>query len=176
MSTATMKTFWASAFRLPRVVAGTTMPRLAAAVRRLQHALLEKIAELDAERAVLSSVVSGMREGLLLVGPDHRIRVTNQSLRQIPLTEHVVKETLRLHPPLILLPRTAMQEFRYGDHVIAAGTLVAAAPAVSHRDASCFPSPERFEPERFAPGREEDWIEKLYSQACDTIRGICKVR
>jgi hypothetical protein len=27
-----------------------------------------------------------------------------------------------------------------------------------------------------APGREEDWIEKLYSQACDTIRGICKVR
>jgi oligosaccharide amylase len=27
-----------------------------------------------------------------------------------------------------------------------------------------------------APGREEDWIEKLYSQACDTIHGICKVR
>ena len=27
-----------------------------------------------------------------------------------------------------------------------------------------------------APGREEDWIEKLYSQACDKIQGICKVR
>jgi GH15 family glucan-1,4-alpha-glucosidase len=26
------------------------------------------------------------------------------------------------------------------------------------------------------PGRDEDWIEKLYSQACDKIRGICKVR
>jgi len=27
-----------------------------------------------------------------------------------------------------------------------------------------------------APGREEDWIEKLYFQACDKIHGICKVR
>ena len=27
-----------------------------------------------------------------------------------------------------------------------------------------------------APGREEDWIEKLYAQTCDTIRGICKMR
>jgi glucoamylase len=27
-----------------------------------------------------------------------------------------------------------------------------------------------------ATGREEDWLEKLYAQTCDTIRGICKVR
>jgi two-component system phosphate regulon sensor histidine kinase PhoR len=84
---------------------GEEVARLAAAVRRMQHALLEKISELDSERAVLSSVVSGMREGLLLVGPDRRIRVANRSLRQIlNLTfdpvDHLLAEVVR-HPTLL---------------------------------------------------------------------------
>lgn len=26
------------------------------------------------------------------------------------------------------------------------------------------------------PGRQEDWIEKMYGKACDSIRGICRIR
>jgi two-component system phosphate regulon sensor histidine kinase PhoR len=95
---------------------GEEIARLAAAVRRMQHALLEKIAELDTERSVLSSVVSDMREGLILVGPDHRIRVANQSLRQIlNLTfnpvDHLLAEVVR-HPTLLFDVEAALSEGR----------------------------------------------------------------
>jgi sterol 14alpha-demethylase len=85
--------------------------------------------------------------------------VSYQALREIPQLENVVKETLRLHPPLILLPRTAMQDFHYDGWTIAEGKLVAVSPAVSHRDPACFREPLRFDPDRYAPGREEDRVQ-----------------
>jgi len=82
--------------------------------------------------------------------------VTYQALREIPFLENAIKETLRLHPPLVLLLRTAMVDFEYGGRRIEAGKVVTVSPAVSHRDASCFQEPERFDPDRYAEGREED--------------------
>jgi two-component system phosphate regulon sensor histidine kinase PhoR len=67
---------------LPRP-GGEEVGRLHAAVRRLQSVLLAKLAELDSERAVLSSVISGMKEGLVLLGPDNRVRLTNRALREL---------------------------------------------------------------------------------------------
>jgi two-component system phosphate regulon sensor histidine kinase PhoR len=61
---------------------GEEIERLGAAVRRLQQALLSKLDELDDERALLSSVIQGMREGLLLVGADRRVRLANEPLRR----------------------------------------------------------------------------------------------
>ena len=81
--------------------------------------------------------------------------VSFQALREIPRLEAAVKETLRLHPPLILLLRVAKQEIEVGGHTIRAGTMVGATPAVSNRIAEDFPEPERFDPEplpRPAPG------------------------
>jgi len=85
--------------------ADTEIGRLARTVERMQTALLEKISELDAERAVLASVVSGMREGLLLVGPDRRVRLANAALREIldvafDPEGHLVEEVVR-HPTVI---------------------------------------------------------------------------
>ncbi len=82
--------------------------------------------------------------------------MTYQALRAIPLLENAIKETLRLHPPLVLLPRTAVVDFHYRDWVITAGTLVAVSPAVSHADAGCFAEPARFDPDRYGDDREED--------------------
>jgi sterol 14-demethylase len=82
--------------------------------------------------------------------------VTFQALREIPLLENAIKETLRLHPPLVMLPRTAVVDFEYGDWRIEAGKIVAVSPAVSHGDRSCFVDPERFDPDRYAEPREED--------------------
>ena len=82
--------------------------------------------------------------------------VSYQALREIPLLECALKETLRLHPPLIILMRKVMADFRYKDRVVPAGHLVAAAPAVSNRMPEHFPEPDAYHPERYLPGREED--------------------
>jgi len=79
-----------------------------------------------------------------------------QSLREVPLLERVIKEVLRLHPPLVILMRGVLEDFRVAGVTIPAGKLVAISPAVSHHIAELFPEPERFDPDRYAPGREED--------------------
>ncbi len=82
--------------------------------------------------------------------------VSFQALREIPQLEAALKETLRLHPPLILLLRVAKQEIELGGHAIAPGTMVGATPRVSNRIAEDFPEPERFDPARYLDPRQED--------------------
>ena len=82
--------------------------------------------------------------------------VTFQSLREIPKLENVIKEVLRLHPPLIFLIRKVMQDFHFKDYTVKAGKYVCASPRVSHRIASIFPEPEKFDPERYSEARQED--------------------
>jgi len=82
--------------------------------------------------------------------------VSFQALRAIPVLESALKETLRLHPPLIILMRKVVYDFHYKGFTVPAGKLVAVSPAVSNRMPECFPDPDRFDPERYAEGREED--------------------
>ncbi len=82
-------------------------------------------------------------------------RVTSESLRKIPHLEHAVMEAERLHPPLVLLMRKALQDFHFRDYVIPAGDLIIASPLVSNRSDKVFSNPQVYAPERFAPGREE---------------------
>jgi sterol 14-demethylase len=82
--------------------------------------------------------------------------VSYHALREIPRLENAIKETLRLHPPLILLLRKVMQDFHYKGWTIAAGKLVGTSPAVSNRIPEYFPDPDRFDPDRYVEGREED--------------------
>lgn len=83
-------------------------------------------------------------------------KVSFETLRQIPVLESVLKEVLRLHPPLIILMRKVMQDFKVRDYTIKAGKFVCAAPAVTHRIPGLFPNPEQFDPERYSPERAED--------------------
>jgi len=84
--------------------------------------------------------------------------VTFQSLREIPALENVIKEVLRLHPPLIFLIRKVMQDFQFKDYTIKAGKYVCASPRVSHRIADVFPDPEKFDPDRYSETRQEDAV------------------
>lgn len=78
------------------------------------------------------------------------------ALNEMVLLGWAIKETERLHPPLILLMRKALRDLHYGSHVVPAGWLAMVSPAVSHRIAEVFPAPNAFDPYRFSPGREED--------------------
>lgn len=82
--------------------------------------------------------------------------VSFQSLREIPLLEGVLKETLRMHPPLIILMRKVMTDFCYKGYTVPAGNLVAVSPAVSNRLPDYFPEPNRFDPYRYTEERRED--------------------
>lgn len=72
-----------------------------------------------------------------------------------------MKEALRLHPPLIMLLRYTHAPFevtsREGkQYQIKKGTIVGTSPAFSNRLPHIFSKPDEFDPDRFAPGREED--------------------
>jgi sterol 14-demethylase len=86
--------------------------------------------------------------------------VSFHALRQIPRLENVLKETLRLHPPLIILMRVAKGEFEVEGYPIHEGDLVAASPAVSNRIPEDFPDPDNFLPERYRHPRQEDLLNR----------------
>jgi sterol 14-demethylase len=79
-----------------------------------------------------------------------------ESLRELEKTEWVVKEALRLHPPLFILVRVAMQDTTILGYKIPKGTWVAVSPSVAHRIEKVFPESESFCPYRFGPPRNED--------------------
>jgi sterol 14-demethylase len=82
--------------------------------------------------------------------------VSFQALRSIPRLESALKETLRLHPPLVILLRLVQEEVELAGHTIPAGTMVASSPRVSNRIAEDFPEPELFDPGRYLDPRQED--------------------
>jgi len=86
--------------------------------------------------------------------------VSFHALRQIPKLENVLKETLRLHPPLIILMRVAQDEFEVAGFPIHKGEFVAASPAISNRIPEDFPDPDAFDPSRYEKPREEDVLHR----------------
>lgn len=75
--------------------------------------------------------------------------LTFADLRQLPYTERVLTEAMRIYPPTWRLVRRAVQEFRVGEYVIPSGSLVVVCQYAMHRDPRYFPNPERFDPDRW---------------------------
>ncbi|MFF3641002.1 cytochrome P450 [Streptomyces sp. NPDC002564] len=74
-------------------------------------------------------------------------------LPQLRLTDRVLTETLRTHPPAWLTTREVTRDTTMAGHPLPAGSTIAlSAPAV-HRRASLYPDPLRFDPDRWLPGR-----------------------
>ncbi len=86
--------------------------------------------------------------------------VSFQALREIPCLESALKETLRLHPPLVLLLRVAKQEIEVEGHKIPVGAMVGASPAISNRIPEDFPNPAVFDPGRYVEPRQEDLVNR----------------
>ena len=86
--------------------------------------------------------------------------ISFQALRSIPRLEAALKETLRLHPPLVILLRVAQEEIELAGHTIMPGTMVAASPRVSNRIAEDFPDPDRFDPGRYLDGEQADLVNR----------------
>ena len=72
----------------------------------------------------------------------------------------VMKECLRLVPPVPVLARKTVKETEVMGHRIPAGRLVAVMMHLSHHMEELWPDPERFDPERFADDRREDKVHR----------------
>jgi len=79
-----------------------------------------------------------------------------ESLRDLEKTEGAVKEALRIHPPLFILLRAALEDCEILGYQVKKGNWVAVSPMVAHRDPDVFENPLEFDPDRYGPGREED--------------------
>lgn len=89
-------------------------------------------------------------------GADGPVEVSFQALRSIPVLEAALKETLRLHPPLVILMRLVQEDFDLLGRTIPAGTVLAASPRVSNRIEEDFPKADSFDPGRYVDPRQED--------------------
>jgi cytochrome P450 len=70
--------------------------------------------------------------------------------------DNFVKEVGRLYAPVLNVPRGVVSDFEFGGYRIPAGTQVRLALAAGHLLPHIFAEPQRFDPDRFAPPREED--------------------
>ncbi|XP_077528925.1 cytochrome P450 3A29-like [Haemaphysalis longicornis] len=86
--------------------------------------------------------------------PDKSVReVTFEEVRQLKRLDMVVKECLRLYPPVpVVVVRRCLQDTVVSGQFIPAGINVAGCPWLIHRDSDIWPNPEVFCPERFAEG------------------------
>src|SRR5262249_5288146 len=78
------------------------------------------------------------------------------AIRKLMRLEHAIKEAERLRPPLVMLMRKILRDFEFRGYKIKAGGLAMVSPAGSHRLPDVFRDSQKYDPDRFAPGREED--------------------
>lgn len=103
----------------------------------------------------MASVVAELDE-IYADDGDGRPEYSFAAMRQIPLLEAGIKETLRLHPPLIILMRLVRDDFEIEGHAVTAGQTVAVSPAVNNRLPEDFPDAESFDPHRYIDPRQDD--------------------
>lgn len=81
---------------------------------------------------------------------------TFADLPRLSYCEAVVKETLRLWPPAVaVFGRQATKEIEIGGYTIPKGGVCRIISYVTHHDPRWFDEPQRFDPDRWLPGRVE---------------------
>jgi cytochrome P450 len=80
--------------------------------------------------------------------------VTSEHVDRLTLVQQVLKESMRLFPPVPLMSRQAVADTRLDGHDIKAGGSVLMPIYAMHRHVARWDDPDAFDPERFAPERE----------------------
>ncbi|MEV6926540.1 cytochrome P450 [Dactylosporangium sp. NPDC051485] len=79
-----------------------------------------------------------------------------EDLGRLRYTSMVLEETMRLYPPVWILPRRALETDEVGGYHVPAGADVLICPYTLHRHRAFWDDPERFDPERFDPDKSAD--------------------
>ena len=92
---------------------------------------------------------------------EHGEELNYEILSKMDFLHRGMKESLRLHPPLIMLMRYVHEAFDCetikGETIhVPRGDIICTSPTFSHRLESVYKDPDAYDPDRFGPGREED--------------------
>jgi cytochrome P450 len=74
---------------------------------------------------------------------------TKADFEALRLTQNVIRESLRLYPPLWIIWRRTLEDYPLNGYVAPAGSLVLMCQHLTHRDKRYFPEPLRFNPDRW---------------------------
>jgi cytochrome P450 len=85
-----------------------------------------------------------------------------QHVPELALTQRVLDETVRLYPPVYVIPRVCTRSVRIGRYAVDAGDELWLWVYFMQRDARWFHLPDRFDPARFAPGGEASQHPRAY--------------
>ncbi len=110
----------------------------------LLHLLATHSEQLARVHAELDSVLAGRDE------------ITLEDIKAMKVLGLMVQEAGRMYPPVAQVPRGILKDVEFGGYLLPAGTYVLLAIGAAHWEPRYFPNPERFDPDRFAPPRDED--------------------
>jgi cytochrome P450 len=93
---------------------------------------------------------------LLRQHPDIHARLVEEidTEEKSPLLDQVIKESLRLYPPIHIGNRCVVEEMKFAEGTVPAGERMFYSIYLTHRDPSVWENPDDFCPERFARGRK----------------------
>ncbi|XP_055811590.1 cytochrome P450 76A1 [Solanum dulcamara] len=90
-----------------------------------------------------------------VIGPNKKFEECD--IDSLPYMQAVLKESLRLHPPLpFLIPRKAIHDTKFMGHDVPKGTQVLVNVWAIGRDPECWDNPFEFKPERFLDSKLVD--------------------
>jgi cytochrome P450 len=80
--------------------------------------------------------------------------IAAEHIDKLALTQQVVKESMRLFPPVPMMSRQAVKDTTLGGQPIKAGTSLIVSIYALHRHRALWQNPHTFDPTRFAPDKE----------------------
>ncbi|XP_023289414.1 cytochrome P450 4C1-like [Orussus abietinus] len=93
------------------------------------------------------------QEQLNIYGPTNieNVLLKEEDLQRMEYLERVIKETMRLFPVLPFLVRKVTEDLDIGSYTLPKGSTVMVEIIKLHRMEEYWPSPEKFDPDRFSP-------------------------
>ncbi|CAM0146687.1 unnamed protein product [Urochloa decumbens] len=111
------------------------------------------MAELIRRPAIMRKVQVEIRA---TVGAD-KARVQHDDMPKLRYLKMVVKETLRLHPALPLVPRETLRHIKISGYDVPAKTRLLVNAWAIGRDPATWDNPDEFDPDRFEAGKDIDF-------------------
>jgi cytochrome P450 len=81
---------------------------------------------------------------------------TLEDIPRLELTTRILFESLRLYPPIWVIPREPLEDVTIGGYDVPAGSMIFIVGYITHRHRDFWPNPEGFEPDRFLRERSAD--------------------
>lgn len=127
----------------PNAIVGHMPTLIAATYETCQNASIWTLILLAQHPSVARALCEELQDTLAGAAP------TLEKVAALPLLDAVIKESMRLLPPVPLLLRAAERETSLGGQTLPKGAHLVLSPFLTNRDPGLYPEPDRFLPRRW---------------------------